>query len=367
MENFTATLPYYEDEFYTDDFNYDEDGMICNMEIVRRFIKTFSIVTYTIMFAWGLVGNLLVVLTFGYYKRTKSMTDVYLLNLAVADILFILTLPFWAVYKYKNEWIFKDFMCKVVRSIYKINFNCSMLLLAFVGIDRYIAIVQVTRSFNFRATAITYKKWICLFVWVITIAISGITYAFNAAYKHDNQWVCEANYINNSTPVRLKLAVLAVQVSIGFFIPFLIMLFCYTFIIKTLLQAHNSQRHKAIRVVIAVASAFLLCQVPYNILLLIEAATLGKTTPFCSEKVNIAYAMFITETLAFFHCCLNPMIYAFVGVKFRNSFLKIIQDLLPRKHKYFRGNRSSRISSDTYTCRQTSEVYTKESGSSFTM
>ncbi|KAM8952936.1 C-C chemokine receptor type 6 [Pelodytes ibericus] len=364
MENSTASpVSYYLN------YDYDDDAKLCTLGEVGTFKKMFAPVVYALIFTLGLVGNVLVIVTFNGYKRAKSMTDVYLLNMAIADILLVLTLPFWAVYYHKEKWIFKDFMCKLVRAIYAINFNCSMLLLACVGIDRYVAIVQVTKSFKFRTTAMAYKKIICFCVWVISACLSSITYYFSECYKvnGDDQLVCEPNYRDVPVPLNFKLAVIIVQVTVGFFIPFLVMFFCYAFIIKTLLQAQNSQRHKAIRVIVAVVAVFMVCQVPYNMLLLKKAAQFINNNFSCQELTRNAYGLFITEALAFCHCCLNPVIYAFVGVKFRNYFVKIIQDLWCISKKYIRGNRNSRMSSEIYISRRTSEIYAPEGGSSFTM
>ncbi|XP_053316249.1 C-C chemokine receptor type 6 [Spea bombifrons] len=346
---------------------FDEDLQPCSMESVGLFKKTYAPVLFSLMFVWGLLGNVLVIVTFNHYKRAKSMTDVYLLNMAVADILLVLTLPFWAVYHHKQEWIFQDFMCKLVRALYAINFSCSMLLLACVSIDRYVAIVQVTKSFKFRTTAMAYKNMICLFVWLFSALLSSFTYYFSESYEINSVLVCEPRYYGASTALQLKLAALAVQVAVGYFIPFLVMLFCYTCIIKTLLHAQNSQRHKAIRVIVVVVAVFLFCQVPYNVLLLKKAIEIGNPDHRCHEHVKSAYALFLTETLAFGHCCLNPSIYAFIGVKFRNYFWKIIQDLWCVSKQYMTGTRSSRMSSDMYVSKRTSEGFPSDGGSSFTM
>ncbi|KAG8444532.1 hypothetical protein GDO86_009625 [Hymenochirus boettgeri] len=358
MQYFSNVTTEEYDKYYED--KYAEP---CNMEKVRQFYRNFAPVIFSLIFAVGLIGNLLVVITLSCYKRKKSMTDVYLLNMAIADILFVFTLPFWAVNYHKGNWIFKDFMCKIISSIYAINFSCSMLLLACIGIDRYVAIVLVTRSFVFRTTTMAHKGVICLFVWVLSACLSSITYAFSECYKHHDQFVCEPRYPEGKTALQWKLAVKIVQISFQFFIPFFVMLFCYFFIVKTLLQAQNSQRHKAIHVIIAVVAMFLVCQVPYNILLLKNALQLNGS---CAS-VKMQYAVFISKTLAFFHCCLNPLIYAFIGVKFRNYFLKIMQDLWCIGKLYMIGNRSSRESSAMYNSQRTSEVYVTKSGSSFTI
>ncbi|KAG9472229.1 hypothetical protein GDO78_020662, partial [Eleutherodactylus coqui] len=338
----------------------------CSQESVRVFLKTFAPVTFSFIFVFGLVGNILVVITFINYRRRKNMTDVYLLNMAIADILFIFTLPFWAVYYY-DEWIFKDFMCKMVRSIYVINFNCSMLLLACVGIDRYVAIVQVTKSFRLRTMALAYKRILCLSVWILSVILSTTTYIFSATYTvNTNRLVCEAQYPKYLEASKWKLAAIIVEVSVGFLIPFAVMFFCYVSIVKALLKAKNSQRHKAINVVVTVVIIFLICQLPYNVILLRKVAKADQV-PSCQETMNEWYAVFITKTLAYFHCCLNPVIYAFIGVKFRNYFLKIMQDLCCFRKLCTPITHWSRASSDIYSSRKTSEISASEGGSSFTM
>ncbi|KAM4034449.1 C-C chemokine receptor type 6 [Anomaloglossus baeobatrachus] len=349
----------------TAEYNYefDDEAVPCSHDAVRMFLKTFLPPVFSFIFVFGLVGNILVVITLSCYKKRKNMTDIYLLNMAIADILFILTLPFWAVYHY-NQWIFKDFMCKLVRFIYAVNFNCSMLLLACVGIDRYIAIVQVTKSFRLRTMALAYKRALCFSVWIISAIFSVLTYIFSACYKeNNNRFVCEASFPNTLEAAKWKLAAKIVEISIGFLMPFIVMFFCYASIIKTLLQAKNSQRHKAINVVVTVVIVFLVCQLPYNVVLLKKVIK----TQSCQEGINDSYALFITMTLAYFHCCLNPVIYVFIGVQFRNYFLKIMEDLwcfqnvcIPRAHL-------SRASSDMYSSRKTSEVYASDSDSTFTM
>ncbi|XP_073483598.1 C-C chemokine receptor type 6 [Aquarana catesbeiana] len=350
----------------TTNYDYsDEEDTLCQMGSVRKSLKIFGPIALSLIFIFGLVGNILVVVTFSWYKKSKTMTDIFLLNMAIADLLFIFTLPFWAVYLEKNEWIFGDFMCKLTKSIYTINFNCSMLLLACVGIDRYVAIVQVTKSFRIRNFALSYKGVICLAVWIVATGLSIITCIFSGAYEFGNVNICDASYPAHFRASDWKFAVIALEVGTGFFVPFIVMLFCYACIIKTLLQAKNSQRYKAIQVIVTVMIAFLVCQVPYNVALLIKAINLFQGYETCS--ILLEYALQSTRLIAFFHCCLNPVIYAFIGVKFRNYFVKVVQNMC-FFHKFpLSRTRSSRFFSDMYTSRRTSEIFPSDGGSSFTV
>ncbi|XP_073926548.1 C-C chemokine receptor type 6 [Castor canadensis] len=340
----------------------------CSFQEVRKFSRVFVPIAYSLICVFGLLGNTLVVITFAFYKKAKSMTDVYLLNMAVADILFVLTLPFWAVTHATGAWIFSDALCKLTKGIYAVNFNCGMLLLACVSVDRYIAIVQAARSFRLRSRTLAHGKLICVVVWALSLVISSSTFAFNQKYRLQGQDVCEAKYGSVSKPIVWKLLGLGLELLFGFFIPLVFMVFCYTFIVKTLVQAQNSKRHRAIRVVIAVVLVFLACQIPHNVVLLVTAANMGRMDRSCSSEILIGYTRNVAEVLAFLHCCLNPVLYAFIGQKFRNYFLKIMKDLwcMRRKHK-MPGFSCAKIHSESYLPRQASETVESDNASSFTM
>lgn len=295
------------------------------------------------------------------------MTDVYLFNMAIADILFVLTLPLWAVNYSADEWIFGDFICKMARGIYAINFSCGMLLLALISVDRYIAIVQATKSFKLRAKTLAYSKVICLAVWISSILISSSSFLCSGSYSfNETKEICDQKFDRMSErSTMLKSLLLWLQVVFGFFIPFIVMIFCYTFIVKSLQQAQNSKRNKAIRVIVLIVSVFLVCQVPYNIVLLITAVNMGKIGKSCDSDKIMAYAKYTTEAIAFLHCCVNPVLYAFIGVKFRSYFMKIMKGLWCKSDKKD-SKRNSRTNSDTYHSRQTSEILT-DNGSSFTI
>ncbi|KAM6366024.1 C-C chemokine receptor type 6 [Alca torda] len=340
----------------------------CSKLEVRNFTKAFLPVAYSLIGIIGLLGNIFVVMTFALYERTKSMTDVYLFNMAIADILFVLTLPLWAVYYAADKWIFGDFICKITRGIYAINFSCGMLLLSFISVDRYIAIVQATKSFKLRARTLAYSKLICLAVWVSSILISSSSFLYSESYTfsiNETKEICDHRFDRRFESTMLKSLLLYLQVGFGFFIPFIFMIFCYTFIVKSLQQAQNSKRNKAIRVIVLIVAVFLVCQVPYNIVLLVTAINMGKTGKSCESDKIMAYVKYTTEAIAFLHCCVNPVLYAFIGVKFRSYFVKMMKDLWCMRYKKYK-KRSSRISSDVYHSRQTSEILT-DNGSSFTI
>ncbi|GCC35160.1 hypothetical protein chiPu_0013642 [Chiloscyllium punctatum] len=113
----------------------------------------------------------------------------------------------------------------------------------------------------------------------------------------------------------------------SFLAPMTIMFYCYIMIIKTLHGSHNIQKNKerrAMKVIVMVVSAFFICWVPYNVVLFIDTLQrLGVIARSCIIEFRLDIAISVTSNLGYFHCCLNPFVYAFAGVKFRRNLLQI--------------------------------------------
>ncbi|KAM4626338.1 C-X-C chemokine receptor type 1-like [Discoglossus pictus] len=282
--------------------------------------KYFIIVVYSLVFFLSLVGNSLVVLVICYNRVKRSSTDVYLLNLAIADLLFAVTLPFWAVYKSK-EWIFGLVMCKAVAVLQEVNFYSGILLLACISVDRYLAIVHATEAVTQKRHLV---KYICLGIWAFSFLLSIPILIFRNVFPHNGLNVCHENLGSEGT-AKLRIILRVGRHTIGFFIPLVIMTYCYGFTIKTLFQTKNNQKHRAMKVIFAVVIAFIICWLPYNITIVVDSlmrASIVNRTCVITEHVDAALS--VTEIFGYMHSCINPILYAFIGQKFRNSFLRIL-------------------------------------------
>ncbi|KAK5602521.1 hypothetical protein CRENBAI_009728 [Crenichthys baileyi] len=153
---------------------------------------------------------------------------------------------------------------------------------------------------------------------------------------------------------QLRVGFQASQIVLGFIVPLLVMSFCYTCIIQTLCQARSFERNKAIKVILTVVVVFTVSQVPYNIVLLWTTVVIGTGgTANCKYDNSLLFATDITQYVAFLRCCLNPFVYAFIGVKFRHDVLKLLKDFgcmsQERFYRYTCGRRRSSAGFDTET------------------
>ncbi|XP_063734833.1 C-C chemokine receptor type 5 isoform X2 [Eleginops maclovinus] len=276
----------------------------------------------------GLLGNSLVIWVITCGVRLRSMTDVCLLNLAVADLLLVCTLPFLA-HQARDKWLFGDAMCKVVLGTYHIVFYCGIFFISLMSIDRYLAIVHAvyamrarTRSFGMIAAAVT---------WVVGFMASFPDLIFLQQQPGTNSTQfcypvfpkAASNDTTSSNSHYWRIFSLFKMNMLGLFVPVFIMCFCYSQIVWRLLYSQSSKK-QAIRLVVIVVAVFFICWVPYNIASLFKALELLHIYSGCQSSKAITLALQVTEAIAYSHSCLNPILYVFVGEKFRRHLFRLI-------------------------------------------
>lgn len=278
-----------------------------------EFKKLFLPCMYIAVFLCGLVGNSLVLVIYIFYQKLKSLTDMFLVNLPVADLVFVCTLPFWA-YAGMHEWVFGKGMCRILLGIYTFNFYTSMLILVCITVDRFMAVVRATKAYNQKAKRMSWGKAICGSVWVVSLLFSLPQIIYGDVSKRD-KWVC-------GYQEEISTVVLATQLTLGFFLPLVNMIVCYSVIIKTLLHARGFQNHKSLKIIFLVVAVFLLTQTPFTLVKLV-----GSTSWVYQTRTSYQCALTVTEAIAYLRACLNPVLYAFVGLKFRKNFWKLVKDI----------------------------------------
>ncbi|NWU67431.1 CCR9 protein, partial [Pterocles burchelli] len=301
----------------------NDTDLLCDKQQVRQFARAFLPVFFWLIFLAGTVGNALVVLVYCKYSFRRSMTDRYLLHLAIADLLLLLTLPFWAKAA-SNGWIFKNFMCKVVNSMYKINFYSCSLFLTCISFDRYISIVQATKAKTSKPRRLLRSKLMCWAVWLTAMSLCIPEIMYSQSMRVGDITVCKITYPPNVSGV-FRVTGLALKVTMGFFLPLLVMVICYALIINTLLQAKRSQKQKSLKIITTIITAFLLSQFPYNIVLLVKAInSYTWVAHSCQAADWLDIGLQVTQSIAFLHSCLNPFLYVFAGERFRMALWRMV-------------------------------------------
>ncbi|XP_059201292.1 chemokine XC receptor 1-like [Centropristis striata] len=275
---------------------------------------TISAAFFILIFIISIAGNCLLLCVLVIYEDLKNVTNVFILNLACSDLIFTATLPFYAVYRL-HHWVFGDFACKFITAVYIVGLYSSIILLTAMTVDRFTTVVLHNRPSNpVRRQRCAVAA--CVAAWGISIAAS-VSDAINVKVETTS----DGNYcVGPSDVVDDKLGYY-LQVSLLFFLPFAIIVFCYSAILKTVLQTKTQRkRHRTVVVVLGVVVAFFICWGPFNILLFIES--FYEPEECADERLEIAYA--VCRILAFSHCCMNPLLYT-LSQKLRSHLFKLLR------------------------------------------
>ncbi|NWW17724.1 CCR8 protein, partial [Falcunculus frontatus] len=270
-------------------------------------------VLYSLLFVTGLIGNALVVWILTVVMKIKTMTDVYLLNLTVSDLLLVFSLPFLVQYSLMSQWTFGNALCKIISSIYFIGFYSNVFFITIMSIDRYLAIVHSLHVQGIRTTALGVIT--SLVVWAVAILASMTDLIFFQEVNDNDQIKCLRHYPDGNygwkTFSNFEANVL------GWLIPVGVLIFCYHSILKNLQKCHTKNKYKAIKLVFIVVIVFFLSWTPVNIALFLDSLRNMSIIDDCQTSQRLDLAVELTEALSLVHCCLNPVIYAFVGEKFK--------------------------------------------------
>lgn len=340
-------------EFYDQEFNYtdnlsttfilDETTIACQALSISLSINIAVCFLFVLIFLLAIPGNVIVGLVILSNLRFLTPSDIYLFHLVIADILLAFTLPFFST-SVVVGWTFGDTMCKLVNLVKEANFYASILFLVCISVDRYMVIV---RAMEARKIQRIFCSWaVCIVVWILGFLLS-LPALYNKVYyiKGHDLPICSEQFGFDKAD-EWRLATRVMKHLLGFLIPLCVMLTCYGVTVSRLLRTRGFQRQRAMKLIAAVMVAFLLCWTPFNLATMVDTLLRANLVESgCAGQRSVNLAMFITQSLALLHCCVNPVLYAFVGEKFRTRFFHMIQKTRPMDRAT--PSRSTRSTSQT--------------------
>ncbi|XP_076850312.1 C-X-C chemokine receptor type 5 [Brachyhypopomus gauderio] len=292
-------------------------------DVLQLYYGMVQPLVYSVVFLLGVVGNGLLLTVLLQRHAHLRITEIYLLHLAVADLLLLFCLPF-AIAQVLGGWIFGDFLCKLVGLLNRLNLVCGSLLLACIGFDRYLAVVHAISSLGTRRPGVVHLT--CALLWLFSLAVGVPNMAFLSVEANSPRQQCYFNS-HGKHAFNWTIASRFLTHLLCFFLPLVVMGYCYAAVVITLRRTQQSlQKQGAVRLAMVVTGVFCLCWLPYNVALLLDTLVRLSVLPerSCRARSVLAQGLVLTESLGYMHSCLNPILYAFVGVRFRSDLLRLL-------------------------------------------
>lgn len=279
-------------------------------------------------FVFGLLGNGLALWIFCFHLKSWKSSRIFLFNLAVADFLLIICLPFLTDnYVRKWDWKFGDIPCRVMLFMLAMNRQGSIIFLTVVAVDRYFRVVHPHHPLN-KISNRTAAIISCL-LWAVTIGLTSHLLYNRMLTKNEGANLCSSFSICRN--FRWHEAMFLLE----FFLPLGIILFCSSRIIWSLRQRQMDRHAKikrAINFIMVVTIVFIICFLP-SVAVRIRIFWLLHTagTRNCDIYSSVDLTFFISLSLTYMNSMLDPLVYYFSSPSFPNFFSTLINRCFRKK------------------------------------
>ncbi|KAG8190287.1 hypothetical protein JTE90_025799 [Oedothorax gibbosus] len=318
--------------------NTDETFEEEDSAMVPKAVEALMHIMYITVSVAAIGGNGMVCYIVLAYQRMRTVTNFFIINLAVGDILMAsLCIPFGFVSNLLLQyWPFGAVMCVLVSYAQVVSVFISAYTLIAISIDRYIAILYPLRP---RMTKL-HAKLIIMIIWIValltplpTAVLSKLDVHpyYNGANGTTRRYICNEAWQTNDQRYYYSMVLMVLQ----YFFPLTVLLYTYTRIAVVVWgnkppgeaedlrdQRLAASKRKMVKMMITVVTVFSLCWLPLNILIVA-----GDQDERIWQYENIVYIWFVCHWLAMSHASYNPIIYCWMNSKFREGFCQIGRNL----------------------------------------
>lgn len=321
--NFNITAA--SNRFYNQNFTYNDTYLYLTCPSIHMPMgNLISMILYTIVCIVGIFGNSLVIYVVLRFSKMQTVTNMYILNLAIADQCFLIGIPFLITTMHLGEWTFGTGMCKAYMVSTSITQFTSSIFLFIMSADRYIAICHPISSSRLRTPFIS--KIVSAIAWTTSVLIMlPVMIYSNTVEMNKNKLSCnimwpEASGTGHGTTFTLYSLIL------GFAIPLTLILGFYYLVIrklqtvgpKTKSKEKKRSHRKVTKLVLTVITVYVLCWLPYWIL---QVALINSPPDICKSRLEITVFVLV-GCLGYSNSAMNPILYAFLSDNFKKSFFK---------------------------------------------
>lgn len=284
----------------------------------------YDLYTYfnLIIFIPGLLGNSIALWVLCRFIRKKTKAIMFMINLAVADLVHVLSLPLRIYYYYTHTWPFGKELCLFCFYLKYLNMYAGIAFLVCISLQRCIFLMH---PFCAKSWKRRYDFRISIVVWLVVglCCTSFILMRTNSDSK-GQQTGCFKDLPTRRPGLGTAVAIMTFGELLGFVAPLTIIGFSSYFIIRSLQQSvragHSvNDKKRALRMVLVCTGVFLFCFAPYHINFLLYMMVSQDLITQCTVQQVVKQFHPISLCMASLNCCLNPLIYYFLTTEFQQQ------------------------------------------------
>lgn len=270
----------------------------------------------------GILGNIAALINYIYFRKPLSTSHVFLLNLALCDSAWILTLPFTLYFSFQRPYLKDiDIFCQFKKISFNINIYGSIHFLTLISFDRFVGTVHPISSLRWWDVGKAKLCSVCTWVALILTSIPDLFVTF-AIQQPKLTTVC-SDHIH--APFIYIKTMAIIRTILGFLLPFTGMLAFYIMTARVLRRLPRSRRHrggKPLRLITAAILVFVISFMPYHIMIMaIMFMKNQNTTPSNPSILDASFDFF--EAICSVSSCLDPVLYIMASEQFQRKMLAL--------------------------------------------
>ncbi|KAK3556407.1 hypothetical protein QTP70_007983 [Hemibagrus guttatus] len=292
-------------------------------------------VLYSLIFLFGLVGNVLALWVFIFLHSRHNSVRIFLINVALADLVLVACLPFRILYHtLGNYWPLGPRMCKVVGNLFYMNMYVSITLLGLISLDRFVKIQGLPKTWasccHRRLKGSRWSVVACSVLWIASLL--AVVPMIALAEGNEEQGKCFQYKSRKQARGKAYFNILLVAV---FWLVFLLLVVSYGRIACRLLQASHDKPNlpnaghysRAAKKSFVVLFLFTICFVPYHAFRGVYVHSQLIETP-CEMRRHIDRANEFMLLLSALNSCMDPLMYFVLSASVRKATLSAISRVL---------------------------------------
>ncbi|TNN47732.1 putative G-protein coupled receptor 174 [Liparis tanakae] len=286
-------------------------------------------VVYSLILVPGLLGNVLALWVFKVYVRETKKAVVFMMNLAMADLLQVLSLPLRIYYYLNNTWPFGHFLCMICFYLKYVNMYASIFFLVCISVRRCELIMRPLRCNTSRRGAdwcVCGLGWLlvclCCLPFPLLRSHSGGGPASNSSSGRPPAAVCFSELPTRDVGAPAVWTLLVLAELLGFVIPLALVSACTCLTAGSLrgpaavAVPDRGEKRRALRMVLSCAVVFLVCFAPYHITMPLDFLVKADALSGCALRELVLRCHPVTLCLASLNCSLDPLMYYFTTHEF---------------------------------------------------
>lgn len=303
---------------------------MCNISFCKvdsNIDHLFQPTLYIIVIVLGLPANCMALWAAYMQVKQKNELGVYLINLSVADLLYIATLPLWIDYfLHHDNWIHGQQSCKLFGFIFYTNIYISIAFLCCISVDRYLAVAHPLKFAKIRR--VKTAMLVSAVVWVIEIVANSAPLFHNELFKDRfNHTFCFEKYPMQEWVAGMNLY----RIFLGFLFPWVLMIFSYRGILRAIrgnISTEKQEKAKIKRLALSLIMIVLFCFAPYHVLLLCRSVFFLMRPCDCRFEEDLFTSYHVSLALTSLNCVADPILYCFVNEGARSDVTRALAALV---------------------------------------